>query len=75
MLPGAAICCNRSSTDASSFAGELTDAERRQLFEAREQRPKPARDDKAIASWNGLVLAALAEPAGGSSGTTSSSRP
>ena len=27
----------------------------------REQRPKPARDDKAIASWNGLVLAALAQ--------------
>ena len=41
--------------------GELTDAERRRLFEAREQRPKPARDDKAIASWNGLALAALAE--------------
>jgi uncharacterized protein YyaL (SSP411 family) len=41
--------------------GELTETERRQLFEAREQRPKPARDDKAIASWNGLALAALAE--------------
>ena len=27
----------------------------------REQRPKPARDDKAIAAWNGLALAALAE--------------
>jgi uncharacterized protein len=27
----------------------------------REQRPKPLRDDKAIASWNGLLLAALAE--------------
>src|SRR5581483_10982085 len=26
-----------------------------------ERRPKPARDDKAIASWNGLALAALAE--------------
>jgi uncharacterized protein len=41
--------------------GQLTGAERRRLFEAREQRPKPARDDKAIVSWNGLVLAALAE--------------
>ena len=41
--------------------GELTEEERRQLFDAREQRPKPARDDKAIASWNGLALAALAE--------------
>jgi uncharacterized protein YyaL (SSP411 family) len=27
----------------------------------REQRPKPLRDDKAIAAWNGLMLAALAE--------------
>ncbi len=41
--------------------GELTDEERRRLFELREQRPKPARDDKAIAAWNGLALAALAE--------------
>src|SRR5215211_3981904 len=41
--------------------GELTEDERRTLFEVREQRPKPARDDKAIASWNGLALAALAE--------------
>jgi len=41
--------------------GELSDEERRRLFDAREQRPKPARDDKAVASWNGLALAALAE--------------
>jgi uncharacterized protein YyaL (SSP411 family) len=41
--------------------GELDDEERRRLFELREQRPKPARDDKAIAAWNGLALAALAE--------------
>src|SRR5207245_6934855 len=27
----------------------------------RRQRPKPLRDDKAIAGWNGLMLAALAE--------------
>ncbi|MEP6909635.1 MAG: thioredoxin domain-containing protein [Actinomycetota bacterium] len=41
--------------------GELTDEERRTLFELREQRPKPGRDDKAIAAWNGLALAALSE--------------
>ncbi len=41
--------------------GELTGEERERLFELREQRPKPARDDKAIAAWNGLALAALAE--------------
>jgi uncharacterized protein len=41
--------------------GELDRETRARLFEKREQRPKPLRDDKAIASWNGLALAALAE--------------
>jgi uncharacterized protein len=41
--------------------GELDEDERQRLFELRERRPKPARDDKAIAAWNGLLLAALAE--------------
>ncbi len=41
--------------------GELPEDVRRRLFEQRERRPKPERDDKAIASWNGLALAALAE--------------
>src|SRR5437773_3790519 len=43
--------------------GELDDETRARLFELRERRPKPLRDDKAIASWNGLALAALAEAA------------
>src|SRR5689334_19947268 len=47
----------------SVIRGELGDEERARLFEIREQRPKPLRDDKAIASWNGLALAALAEAA------------
>jgi len=41
--------------------GELDEETRERLFAEREQRPKPLRDDKAIASWNGLTLAALAE--------------
>src|SRR5262245_34724594 len=41
--------------------GELDEATRAELFAKREERPKPARDDKAVASWNGLALAALAE--------------
>jgi len=45
----------------SVIRGELSDEERARLFEIREQRPKPLRDDKAITSWNGLALAALAE--------------
>ena len=55
-------CCIPSSTAASIIRGELDDAScARGCFEVREQRPKPLRDDKAIASWNGLILAALAE--------------
>ena len=41
--------------------GELDAETRTRLFERRERRPKPQRDDKAIASWNGLAIAALAE--------------
>jgi hypothetical protein len=41
--------------------GELPRELRDELFARREQREKPLRDDKAIASWNGLMLAALAE--------------
>ncbi|HEY3182341.1 MAG TPA: thioredoxin domain-containing protein, partial [Gaiellaceae bacterium] len=41
--------------------GELDEQTRTRLFQVREQRPKPLRDDKAIASWNGLALAALSE--------------
>src|SRR5207253_5189567 len=41
--------------------GELDEETRRRLLELREQRPQPLRDDKVIASWNGLALAALAE--------------
>ena len=45
----------------SIIRGELDEVLRRRLWELREARPKPARDDKAIASWNGLALAAIAE--------------
>jgi uncharacterized protein YyaL (SSP411 family) len=45
----------------SIIRGELDEELRERLFAIREQRPKPLRDDKAIASWNGLLLAALAE--------------
>jgi uncharacterized protein YyaL (SSP411 family) len=35
----------------------------RKLFEAREKRVHPGRDEKVLTSWNGLMLAAFAEAA------------
>jgi uncharacterized protein YyaL (SSP411 family) len=41
--------------------GSLDPATQARLLEIRAGRPQPGLDDKAIASWNGLALAALAE--------------
>jgi uncharacterized protein YyaL (SSP411 family) len=41
--------------------GELDPDTHARLFAEREQRLKPLRDDKAVAAWNGLAVAALAE--------------
>jgi uncharacterized protein len=43
--------------------GRVALCERERLLAIRAERPQPFRDDKAIASWNGLALAALAEAA------------
>jgi uncharacterized protein YyaL (SSP411 family) len=47
----------------SILRGNLGDATRARLLEIRGRRPQPALDDKVIASWNGLALAAIAEGA------------
>jgi uncharacterized protein YyaL (SSP411 family) len=39
------------------------DASRRKLFEVRSRRVWPGRDEKALTSWNGLMIAALAQAA------------
>jgi uncharacterized protein YyaL (SSP411 family) len=41
--------------------GELDEELRERVLAERAKRPQPFRDDKALASWNGLALAALAE--------------
>ena len=43
--------------------GVLDTEAKARLLAVRAERPQPFRDDKAIASWNGLALAALAEAA------------
>jgi uncharacterized protein YyaL (SSP411 family) len=45
----------------SILRGDVPEDARARLLAEREQRPQPLRDDKALASWNGLALAALAE--------------
>ena len=47
----------------SILRGRLDAETRARLLEVRARRPQPALDDKVIAAWNGLALAALAEGA------------
>ena len=37
---------------------------RERMLAVRAERPRPARDDKVVAAWNGLVIAALADAGG-----------
>jgi uncharacterized protein YyaL (SSP411 family) len=46
--------------DPGEIAAVVTDAKKK-LFEEREKRVKPFRDEKIITSWNGLMLSGLAE--------------
>ncbi|OIB57203.1 thioredoxin domain-containing protein [Natrialba sp. SSL1] len=48
--------------DATDVRERLESA-REKLFAAREQRPRPNRDEKVLAGWNGLMIATCAEAA------------
>ena len=48
---------------AEAELAERLERARHRLFEAREGRVKPGRDDKVLAAWNGLMLRSLAEAA------------
>ncbi|MHB8419739.1 MAG: thioredoxin domain-containing protein [Myxococcales bacterium] len=50
-------------TRATPSTPELEEA-RRRLWTARETRPKPFRDEKILAGWNGLAISALARAGG-----------
>src|SRR5208337_5059768 len=53
----AARLFNLPEADMASVIAEI----RRKLFEARERRVKPGRDDKILAAWNGMTISAFAE--------------
>ncbi|MGA7384571.1 MAG: thioredoxin domain-containing protein, partial [Methylocella sp.] len=59
-----AIILNRLAAKPPSLAEEARLAPLRQrLFYAREKRVRPGRDDKILADWNGLMIAALVNAA------------
>ena len=55
------IILRRTSPEAGAEVEGRLAAARDSLFESRRGRPQPARDDKALAAWNGLAIAAFAE--------------
>ena len=50
-------------SDPGAADATLVEQARQALLEARERRTRPARDDKQLASWNGLALRAFARAA------------
>ena len=51
----------RAANISSEALQVVLEESRRKLFEVREQRIKPGRDEKILTAWNGLMLASFAE--------------
>jgi hypothetical protein len=58
----AAQYASQRGLDVTQFEAKLREAKER-LYDAREQRVHPARDDKVLTAWNGLMQRAFAEAA------------
>ncbi|MDH4265385.1 MAG: thioredoxin domain-containing protein [Deltaproteobacteria bacterium] len=56
------IFAGQEKMDAAEI-GRALQSGKKKLFEAREKRVHPLKDDKIISSWNGLMIAALAKGA------------
>jgi uncharacterized protein YyaL (SSP411 family) len=54
-----AQCAAILGQEPDDLAAELAES-RRKLFDAREKRVRPGRDDKVILAWNGLMIDAMA---------------
>ena len=58
-----AVSIEELATDHERSPDEVVDRlerARQQLFDARETRPRPPRDEKILAGWNGLMISAFA---------------
>ncbi len=62
-VPRAAEIIARLERVSEERLGNVILRGRSQLFRIREQRVKPARDEKALVSWNGLMMRSFAEAA------------
>lgn len=58
----AAECAAQLKSDEAAIRATL-DAATQRLFEVRQKRPRPLRDDKIVTAWNGLMISAFARAA------------